>query len=99
MSEANKYDFWMLIGYIAPGSTSAASAGQTTNFDYTAVAPTFNKIGQYYRLILKIERQGISPAFCHINSNYCSSVNNSKIYRLSIYPSFLQQILPLFLSV
>ncbi len=36
VSEANKYGFWMLIGYIAPGSTSAASAGQTTNFDYTA---------------------------------------------------------------
>ncbi len=36
VSESNAVGSWKLIGYVAPGSTSAASAGQTTNFDYTA---------------------------------------------------------------
>lgn len=36
MSESNKIGSWKLIGYVAPGSTSASTAGQTTNFDYTA---------------------------------------------------------------
>ena len=36
VSEANKVGSWKLIGYVAPGSTSASAAGQTTNFDYTA---------------------------------------------------------------
>ena len=36
VSESNEVGSWKLIGYVAPGSTSAASAGQTTNFDYTS---------------------------------------------------------------
>lgn len=36
VSESNKVGSWKLIGYVAPGSTSASTAGQTTNFDYTA---------------------------------------------------------------
>ncbi len=36
VSESNKVGSWHLIGYVSPGSTSAASVGQTTNFDYTS---------------------------------------------------------------
>ncbi len=36
VSESNKVGSWKLIGYVAPGSTSAASEGSTTNFAYTA---------------------------------------------------------------
>ena len=36
VSESNKIGSWKLIGYVAPGSTSAASEGSTTNFAYTA---------------------------------------------------------------
>ncbi len=35
-SEANLVGSWKLIGYVSPGSTSAGSAGSTTNFAYTA---------------------------------------------------------------
>lgn len=35
-SEANKIGSWKLIGYVAPGSTSASTAGTTTNFYYSA---------------------------------------------------------------
>lgn len=35
-SEANKIGSWKLIGYVAPGSTSASAAGTTTNFYYSA---------------------------------------------------------------
>ena len=36
VSESNEVGSWKLIGYVAPGSTSAASEGSTTNFAYTA---------------------------------------------------------------
>ena len=36
VSESNKVGSWKLIGYVAPGSTSAATEGSTTNFAYTA---------------------------------------------------------------
>ena len=39
VSEANKVGSWKLIGYVAPGAKSASTAGQTTNFDYTASNP------------------------------------------------------------
>jgi hypothetical protein len=42
VSEANKVGSWKLIGYVAPGSTSASTAGQTTNFDYTASNPAID---------------------------------------------------------
>ena len=35
-SEANKIGSWKLIGYVAPGSTSASNTGTTTNFYYSA---------------------------------------------------------------
>ncbi len=36
VSESNAVGTWKLIGYVAPGATSAAAAGNTTNFAYTA---------------------------------------------------------------
>ena len=35
-SEANKIGSWKLIGYVAPGATSASTTGTTTNFVYNA---------------------------------------------------------------
>ena len=35
-SEANKVGSWKLIGYVAPGATSASAKGTTTNFVYNA---------------------------------------------------------------
>jgi len=35
-SEANKVGSWHLIGYVAPGATSASGTGTTTNFVYNA---------------------------------------------------------------
>lgn len=34
MSESNVVGSWKVIGYIAPGATSAGVAGSTTNFKY-----------------------------------------------------------------
>ena len=39
VSESNAVGSWKLIGYVAPGSTSAASEGSTTNFGYLAGSP------------------------------------------------------------
>ena len=39
MSESNKVGSWHLIGYVSPGSTTASSAGATTNFAYLAGSP------------------------------------------------------------
>ena len=36
VSESNKVGSWHLIGYVSPGSTTASSAGATTNFGYLA---------------------------------------------------------------
>ena len=36
VSESNAVGSWKLIGYVAPGSTSASTEGSTTNFAYTA---------------------------------------------------------------
>ena len=40
VSESNAVGTWKLIGYVAPGATSAATQGSTTNFDYTAGGTT-----------------------------------------------------------
>ena len=42
MSEANKVGSWHLIGYVSPGSTTASSAGATTNFAYLVGSPAVN---------------------------------------------------------
>ena len=39
MSESNAVGSWKLIGYVAPGATSAATEGATTNFGYLAGTP------------------------------------------------------------
>jgi len=42
VSEANAVGSWKLIGYVAPGSTSASTEGATTNFGYLAASPAAN---------------------------------------------------------
>ena len=43
VSEANKFGSWHLIGYIAPGATSASAKGKTSNFEYNAgTTPAIN---------------------------------------------------------
>ena len=42
-SEANQIGGWKLIGYVAPGATSAGSDGSTTNFDYKHGAIGFDE--------------------------------------------------------
>ncbi|MBP5768259.1 MAG: type II secretion system protein [Fibrobacter sp.] len=42
VSESNKVGSWHLIGYVSPGSTTASSAGATTNFAYLAGSPAVN---------------------------------------------------------
>jgi prepilin-type N-terminal cleavage/methylation domain-containing protein len=39
VSESNMVGSWHLIGYVSPGSTTASSAGATTNFKYIAGSP------------------------------------------------------------
>ncbi len=47
VSESNLVGTWQLIGYVAPGSTSAASEGAgTTNFKYMAGTPAANGSAQ-----------------------------------------------------